>query len=53
LLSTVYTTIDSRVDLWKGAWVLHWSFIYDPSVVPIFFGIVAVLALVGVMIATL
>jgi hypothetical protein len=33
--------------------MLPWSFIYDPSVVPLFFGIVATLALVGVMIATL
>ena len=33
--------------------MLPGSFIYDPSVVPIFFGIVAMLSLVGVMIATL
>jgi hypothetical protein len=32
---------------------IPWSFIYDPGVVPIFFAIDAMLALVGVMIATL
>jgi hypothetical protein len=33
--------------------VLPWSFFYDPSVVPIFFGIDSMLALVGLMIARL